>query len=150
MTREQFQQVIKFAVEKEEEAATLYETAGQVAVTPLAKKTFAEFVAEEKKHKRMLLELKPESLGTQASAPVADLKISDYLVDIEFRPDMSYQDMLILAMKREEQSVRLYTDLRRQTGDAELQRLFDLLTEEEKRHKLRLETIYDDEILTEN
>ncbi|MGQ9852148.1 MAG: ferritin family protein [Candidatus Oleimicrobiaceae bacterium] len=150
MTKEQFQKVIAFAVEKEEDAAGLYDTAAKVAVTPLVKKTFAEFAAEEHKHKRMLLELNPEEIAGSAVAPVADLKISNYLVDVEFRPDMSYQDMLILAMKREEQSVRLYTDLRQQSGDAGLQNLFGLLVEEEKRHKLRLETIYDDEILREN
>ncbi len=150
MTKEQFEKVIQFAVEKEEDAAALYDTAAKVAVTPLAKKTFAEFAAEERKHKRMFLDLKLEDMAGSAVAPVADLKISNYLVDVEFRPDMSYQDMLILAMKREEQSVRLYSDLRQQTGDAGLQRLFGLLVEEEKRHKLRLETIYDDEILKEN
>ncbi|MBC7187391.1 MAG: ferritin family protein [Calditrichaeota bacterium] len=150
MTEEQFRQAIRFAVEKEEEAAALYETAQQVAVTPLAKTTFSEFAAEERRHKAMLLELKPESLGKPAAAKVPDLRISDYLVEVEFRPDMSYQDMLILAMKREEQSVRLYSDLQRRTGDAQLQRLFGLLAEEEARHKLRLETIYDDEVLQEN
>ncbi len=150
MTREQFQEVVWFAVDKEEEAAALYESAQKVVVTEQGKRTFAEFAAEERKHKKMLLELRYESLEEGAVGAVPNLKISDYLVEVEFRPDMSYQDMLILAMKREEQSLRLYTDLKSTTRDAQLQNLFSWLAQEEARHKLRLETIYDEEILREN
>ncbi|MDZ7392020.1 MAG: ferritin family protein [candidate division KSB1 bacterium] len=150
MTREQFEEAIRFAVEKEEEAAALYESAQKVTVTEVGKKTFAEFAAEERKHKKMLLELRLEGLKQRTVATVPNLKISDYLVDVEFRPDMSYQDMLILAMKREELSLRLYTDLQDRAGDEQLRNLFSLLAQEEARHKLRLETLYDEEILREN
>jgi rubrerythrin len=50
-------------------------------------------------------------------------------------------------MKREERSVKLYTDLKEQNQDVALNSLFTFLIQEESKHKYALEKIYDDEIL---
>ena len=63
------------------------------------------------------------------------------------RPDISYADILRIAMKREERSVKLYTDLKERNQDAALNKLFTFLVQEESKHKYALEKIYDDEIL---
>ena len=78
---------------------------------------------------------------------VPDLKISDYMVDAEFSPNMSYADILRKAMKMEERSLKLYNDMKEKNKDENLVKLFSFLANEEARHKLRLEKIYDDEIL---
>jgi rubrerythrin len=78
---------------------------------------------------------------------VPNLKISDYLVDAELRPDISYADILRIAMKREERSVKLYTDLTEKNIDKNLNNLFAFLIQEESKHKYALEKIYDDEVL---
>jgi rubrerythrin len=80
---------------------------------------------------------------------VTDLKIGDYLVDVPAAPDMEYQDALILAMKKEKASFRLYTDLAVTTEDGNLQSLMQGLAQEEAKHKLRLEMEYDEFFLTE-
>ena len=49
-----------------------------------------------------------------------------------------------LAMKREEKAVKLYTLLGEQTDDADAKKLFQLLVQEESKHKLGLESMYDD------
>ena len=39
---------------------------------------------------------------------VPDLKISDYLQDLTFYPTMKYQEVMMLAMKNEEKSMKFY------------------------------------------
>jgi rubrerythrin len=47
----------------------------------------------------------------------------------------------------EERSLKLYTDMKESNKDKDLNKLFTLLANEEAKHKLRLEKIYDEEIL---
>jgi rubrerythrin len=57
---------------------------------------------------------------------------------------MDYADILRLAMKREEASLRLYNELAQKATEAEALGVFKLLSQEEAGHKLALETMYDD------
>jgi rubrerythrin len=78
------------------------------------------------------------------------LKIAEYLVDIPFKPDMPIADIIHLALKREEKSHNLYTDLAARADDAELKRTFEILATEELKHKNKFETMYDEQVLSEN
>jgi rubrerythrin len=71
-------------------------------------------------------------------------------VDVEPTATVTYQNALILAMKKEKAAFQLYTDLASQTDDAEVKQIFEGLAQEEAKHKLRFEVEYDDMILTEN
>ena len=75
---------------------------------------------------------------------VPDMKRSDFLVDIPYEKNMSYKDMLHLAIKREEKSLALYNDLLKNAQSAQFQNVFKMLCQEEASHKLKLETLYDD------
>ena len=75
---------------------------------------------------------------------IPDLKRSDYLVDIEYEPGMPYSDILRLAMKREENALKFYNDFSEKTGTPDHKRLFQVLAQEESKHKLKLETLLDD------
>jgi len=81
---------------------------------------------------------------------VTNLQISDYLVDVTPGQEMDYQKALMVAMQREKSSFRLYSEMAEKVTEARLKELFLQLAQEEAKHKLRLETIYDDEILAEN
>ena len=78
------------------------------------------------------------------------MKISNYVVDMEPAPDMTYQDIIIMAMKREEAANKLYTAMAEKVGNEEIKKLFQKLASEEAKHKLHFEKIYDKEILTDN
>ena len=78
---------------------------------------------------------------------VLDLRISDFMVEVKFRPDMSYDEILRMAMKMEELSLKLDNDLKDSNTDEGIKKLFAFLAGEEAKHKLRLEKIYDEEIL---
>jgi len=80
----------------------------------------------------------------------ADLKIADYMVDIEPSPNMDYQSAIILAMKKEKAAFKLYTTLASKMQDPELRNMFLSLAQDEAKHKLRFEIEYDDEIMKEN
>lgn len=74
---------------------------------------------------------------------VSGLGIAEDIEGGEARPDMSYADILIFAMKKEDVSVNLYTDLAKMVQDEELKEMFLQLAQEETEHKLRFELEYD-------
>ena len=145
-----FERIISFAIEKEKEAAELYKNLSGLAKKSNTKIMFNELAAEEVKHREFLEGITGEKVPALPLREVTDLKISDYLVDVSFKPDMEYQDILIMAMKREESSVKLYNDMATKVKDTELQKLLKFMAQEEAKHKLRLETEYDENILRED
>lgn len=145
-----FGKIISFAIEKEKEAAELYEKMSSLARKPNAKVMFNELRAQETKHREFLEGMTEESVPDLPLQEVADLKISDYLVELDLKPDMDYQDILIVAMKREESAVKLYNDMAEKAQTPKLQKLLAFMAQEEARHKLRLETEYDENVLRED
>jgi rubrerythrin len=77
------------------------------------------------------------------------MKRSDYLVEIEYQKGMHYEDMLRLAMKKEEKALKLYNELAKKTKMEDIVTLFKMLSQEEAKHKLALETLYDDFMATQ-
>jgi rubrerythrin len=147
MDEKKFQEIVQFAIQKEIEAAEFYTRASGVVKYSGAKALFVDFAKQEEGHKKLLEDLSLEKVVQAKIENIPNLKISDYLVDIDFRPDISYADILRIAMKREEHSIKLYTDLKPLNGDETLTKLFNFLIQEENKHKYSLEKIYDDEIL---
>ena len=147
MDEKKFKEIIQFAIDKEVEAFNFYTEVGRNAKYSGARELFLSLAKEEEGHRKLLQNLNIEKVAQKRIEKVPDLKISDYMVDVEVKPDLSYADMLRIAMKREERSVKLYEDLRGSNPDEELKKLFTFLIQEEAKHKLKLEKIYDDEIL---
>ena len=142
--------ILDFAVAREQEASDFYsELAGNMENEHI-KKIFAGFAAEEQAHKAKLLAVKDGRQMVLSDKSVQNLKIADYLADIEMKPDLSTQEALVVAMKAELAAFKLYSDLADATDDAGLRSLFLGLAQEEARHKLRFEIEYDEGILTEN
>jgi rubrerythrin len=52
--------------------------------------------------------------------------------------------MLHLAIKREEKALALYNDLLGTAEKTEFKKVFKMLCQEEAKHKLKLETLFDD------
>jgi rubrerythrin len=63
---------------------------------------------------------------------------------------MDYQQALIVAMKKEKEAFRMYSDLASVAQSSELKDVLLGLAQEEAKHKLRFEVEYDDVILKEN
>jgi rubrerythrin len=147
MDEKKFQEIIQFAIEKEIEASDFYTRASQVVKYSGTKDLFLDFAKQEQGHKKLLEDLDLKKVAEAKIGKIPNLKISDYLVDTEFKADISYADILRIAMKREEHSIKLYSDLKPLNGDEVLTKLFNFLIQEETKHKYSLEKIYDNEIL---
>ncbi|MEJ2715616.1 MAG: ferritin family protein [Deltaproteobacteria bacterium] len=143
-------EILDFAVGQEEQAAQFYTDLAGRMERPWMSKIFEAFAREEMGHKRILLEVKTGKRLLNAEQKVVDLKIGDYLVDVEPSPDMDYQDALIVAMKKEKKAFKMYNDLAEATDDENLQTTFLSLAQEEAKHKLRFEIEYDDYVMAEN
>ena len=141
-----FEDIINYAIEKEEEAVAFYEEASSLEPYAWAKETFKEFAEEERKHKTLLEGvLKGEKMVVDYKFEwVTDIKRSNYLVDMTYEKGMSYADVLRLAMKREEKALAFYNELEKKPGGEELMLVFKMLAQEEAKHKLALEKLYDD------
>lgn len=146
MSFESFEDIIRFASEKEKEAVAFYEDVAGKAPFSGARETLEGFAREEQKHYDMLESFGKdrEKLAAYKFKWIPDLKRSDYRVDKEYEKGMAYTDLLALAMKREEKSLELYNMLMEKTEKKELIKLFRMLAQEEAKHKLALETLYDD------
>jgi rubrerythrin len=148
-TFDSFIAVLDYAIEKEIEANQFYTDLAEQMKNPAMRKVFEAFAKEELGHKAKLEAIK-QGKEIQPAKTVTDLKIADYTVDVEPAPDMSYQDALILAMKKEKAAFRLYLDLADQVENEDQKALFLSLAQEEAKHKLRFEIEYDDVMLNQN
>ena len=146
MSFENFEEIIHFAIEKEKEAVAFYEDVSKQEPYSGAKDAFVEFAREERKHQALLEDfLKGKKIVTDYQFKwIPDLKRSDYMVDVVYEKGMHYTDILRLAMKREEKSLKLYNELAQKTDKEDLNNLLKILCQEEAKHKLALETLYDD------
>ncbi|MBW2733130.1 MAG: ferritin family protein [Deltaproteobacteria bacterium] len=143
-------EVLDYAIAREQEAIDFYTELASKVDGAAMKKMFEQFSREEAGHKKRLQRIKEDKSLIPAERQVMDLKVADYTVDVMVTTDMSHQDALILAMKREKAAFRLYTDLAGAVDDARLEATFLALAQEEAKHKLRFEIEYDDRVLTEN
>jgi len=143
-------EILDFAVGQEEEAAQFYTNLASTVDRPWMSQIFKDFAKEEEGHKRRLLEVKAGKKLLSAQTKVLDLRIGDYLVDVEPSAHMDYQQALVVAMKKEKKAFKMYIDLAAATDDTHLQGVFLGLAQEEAKHKLRFELEYDDFVMTEN
>jgi rubrerythrin len=148
MSFENLEAIVNFAIEKEIEAVDFYLGLAREEAFSGNKEMFQDFAKEEQKHRKLLEDFKTQGL-TQSMKDyklkwIKDIKRSDYVIDLEYRKGMAYNETLMLAMKREEKSLKLYNDFLKQADTPEGQKLFKMLCQEEAKHKLALETMYDD------
>jgi rubrerythrin len=143
-------EAITFAVQREEEAAGNYGQMIARAESESLKLLLADLKKEEENHKRMLLDLGRTNIASLRVSKVADLKISDYLVEEPPTESMSFQDLLVYAAQKEQKSVDLYVVLMNLVPSPEQKKLFEFLIMQEKTHKLKLESEYEKRVLQEN
>lgn len=142
-----FNDVINFAIKREENAIQGYGSMIEVAKTPGISKLLQELQDEEKNHKKLLQELTEGKVESYKPTQVIDLKISDFLEEETLDAEMDFQQLLIFAAKKEQNAVELYSKLAEEAESEELRKLFKFLVEQEKSHKLKLETEYEKHVL---
>jgi rubrerythrin len=147
MDEKKFQEVIQFAIQREIESMGFYDKASKIVKHSGTRDLFLDFVKQEEGHKKKLEEVQAGKVGLEKIEKIPNLRISDYMIEAELKSDISYGDILRIAMKREERSVKLYTDLNEKNQNENLRNLFTFLIQEEGKHKYYIEKLYDDEVL---
>lgn len=139
-------EILSFAIDREKEAVEFYLSLAKEATRASLKETFERFAKEEEKHAALLSDISgnKEKLDSYEFKTITDLKISDYMVETEYEEGMPMPEILKLAMKREEKAVKLYSMLADQTDNEDAKKVFMILVQEESKHKLALESMYDD------
>ncbi len=149
---ENMNQVIDFAIEREREAQEIYlgyyKTTDRIGFRQL----LLSMAEMEKEHEKKLTMLKQGIAQNRvfSSGKIIDLKLSDFLVNVEYSPDMDYGDFLIVIIKKENEAEQLYKRLESLAEEREVKQLFWSLADEERKHKAWAQDRYDLEILKEN
>lgn len=141
-------EILRFAIRKEADAAAFYEMAADRS-NPGVKKTFKELAKMEEGHKKKLEAFDLKKIGEMKLEKTKGLGMSELMEDVPYSSDMSYADLLRMAIKNEEKSQRLYLTTEKMTTEPKLKKLLLILAQEESTHKEKLEKIYDEEVLTE-
>ncbi len=143
-----FERLISLAIKREEEAYEFYTEAAEKSDFKSSAKLLHNLAKQEVGHKHKLQAALKEGVcdtfTCETDAEVEEMDLSKYLLDIPLDPSSGPQDVVIVAMKREEAAYNFYKALSELTGSGAHRTVFESLAEEEKGHKTRLQNMYDD------
>jgi rubrerythrin len=151
MDSQKYLEIIAYAIDKEYEAAQFY---GEMQLKVRSDASIEMLIDLEKmelNHAKLLENLKMnESVMGESHRDIQNLQLSDYMVEPVDSEHITYQEILVIAMKKEEAAKNLYLSLANDIRDEDAKKMLNKLAAEEARHKLMLEKIYEDEVLKEN
>jgi rubrerythrin len=129
-------QVLEYAIEREEQAALFYRKLAERVTSSAAKAKLEEIALEEIAHKGKLESIKRVGFFplTETVQPVA-LELYDFYEPPKVDEGMEYQSALILAIKREADTFRLYKALADMTDNDDVRSVMEGLAAEEAKHK---------------
>ncbi len=134
--------ILDYAVTREKEAHDYYQILITLAKKPDVRRAFEVFASDELRHIAKLREICSGDFTFEPEL-VGNLGIADKAEPVRIHQDMTYTDALVVAMRKEKASFRLYTKLASLSYNAGIKRMFSLLAQEEAGHKLSLELEYD-------
>ncbi len=145
-----FEDVINFAVEREEAAYRLYLGAAAQSKSIASRKMLEDMAKEEAGHKQFFGNMNLEKVEQYRKITIPDMKMDMYLVEKPLKPDASYQEVLAYAIQAEEKAYQLYMAAADAINDADLQKTLRVFADVEKGHKIKVQKLYDDHVYTEN
>jgi rubrerythrin len=138
------EQALDFAIEREKEAQAFYLEWAEKESDADMTQVLLEFAEQECQHKEALEKVRKGHKALRFKEDLfPSIHLVDFVVDARMGPDMTLEDALAVAMKREKVSYRLYLEL---AAAAESEALVDMLVSlahEEANHRARLEIEYD-------
>ena len=143
-------EIVKQAAQQEEKAYKFYTDALKFVKDAAARVWIKELADEELKHKEMLQKFDASKIKQFKPAKIHDLHITEYLVDKDVHEIKDFQDVLIVAMKKEQKSYNFYVGMVKSADSADLKKICKVLAQEELKHKHKLELYYDDIVFKED
>lgn len=148
----ELRELLDIAMDREIVSETFY-IAGQKKTTdPGAIELMKELAEQERHHYRWIKDFKEKNEFQPLShgKEMADLLLSEYLIEIKITDGAGIQDVLTAAIKREQQSVGFYSGMKSIMDSQTGKQLCERLTHEELNHKRKLEILYDKVFNQEN
>ncbi|TVM03497.1 MAG: hypothetical protein CV087_05105 [Candidatus Brocadia sp. WS118] len=139
-------EIIKQAAQQEDKAYKFYMDALKFVKDPASQIWLKELAAEELKHKEMLQNFDVAKVKKFKPEKIHDLHITEYLVDKDISEVKNFQDVLIVAMKKEQKSYNFYVGMAKSSDNPDMKNLCKILAQEELKHKHKLELYYDDNV----
>jgi rubrerythrin len=147
------EEVLQIAIQREIEAFDLYSDAAAGASNAALRKALLEMAEQERGHRVKLENVAAGNVRWAVrmakAQTVTDLRLSDHLEGGTLEPNAGYQDILLFAAKREKAAHDFYKAMAALVDDALIQNIFEMLANEELKHKNRLERMYEDEVYQE-
>jgi len=139
-------ELLNSAIYKEIASQAVYIAGQRNTNDPGARALMKELAKEELGHSQWIKKLKERGLEKRDwhEDKVPNLMVSEYLTGAQTVEGASLQDVLVLAMKREQEAIEFYSRMMGVMKDETAKRLCQRLVHEELKHKLRLEMFYDD------
>jgi rubrerythrin len=134
---------LDFAIAREVEAQHFYTDLAQLATRAEVQSVIRRLARDELQHGIHLQALKAGEVAFAPEDEVGSLDIEEALAEVSPQAEMSYPDLLVIAMKKEKSAFRLYTNLASIATSDAVRDVLTKLAQEEAEHKLRLEVEYD-------
>jgi len=138
-----YKEILKMAVANEVEAYEFYRDAAAKMKDPAMKKTFEELADEESGHKVLLEGYLSNEMKNMKFNEEKDYKVAETVEAPQIlSTDMAFKDAIALAMKKEQEAMKMYQNFADACEGAKQKETFLELAKMEKGHKVRLEDIY--------
>ena len=139
-----FTEIIQFAIDREIEAEAFYLEIAAKTTKESMRGIFVGFAAEEKRHQQILKGILNSKETLLQFKPVSDYKISETVEVAGVIDEMTMKDAFSIAMKKEEEAMKLYQKLASDALAEEFKKLFESLALMEQGHKVKMEKFYSD------
>jgi len=142
MDKREFSGIIDMAIAAEIEAYEFYKEVEATVSDPSLKMLFKEFAGEEEGHRTALEGIKEKEIQNFSFSGGADYKVSEVVELPKLSIKMKPSDAIGLAMKKEEEAMKIYRNFATATNDPEKQKIFASLANMEEAHKTKMEFLY--------
>ena len=151
MKFESLNDVLTFAIRREHDSHELYVMFRDMVRDPSSKALLEDLAKQELSHRHLLeTALKGEKIERiGGKREPQDLHISDYMVTEDVDPDSTPQEVMLFAIKKEQEAYSIYHMLLGNYEGTELEELFSRLAKEELRHKETLQREYEEHFMQE-
>lgn len=136
------EEIFDYAIERENEANALYKRLAPLVEKAEVRAAIENFAADEYQHRVRLEGIRDGDI-TFTDEEIGNLNLAGCLDNLKPRTNMTYTELLAFAIKKEDKSHRLYTQLAQCTSKKDVKELFTQLAREEAQHRFSLEFEYD-------
>ncbi len=144
MDRLAYRKILEDAIQSEIDSQVFYREAAEALENNLLKEMFLSFAEEEKRHEdtlRRFLESTPDELPFNEST---DFHVSETIATPRVSAEMRPADAFALAMKKEEEAMKVYAALAQECTDEAQKKILLELAAMERSHKLKMEKAFID------